>query len=106
MTTTAPPCPAWCDAHSPDQADWISNGRDVTKLCRHDVEAAHTEDGTPVTVMLDRLAALDQGTIEVDEPTIDLHCPGRLNRTEALRLAEALIHLVTISAPLACQWVA
>lgn len=101
--TTAPTCPAWCDA--PDE-DWTSNSRDVVKLCSHDLEAAHTLDGEPATLTLNRLATLDQGRIDIEEPTIEIDCPGRLTRVEALRLAEAILHLVTTSAAVIAQCVA
>lgn len=107
VNSTAPACPEWCDSHADPNDGWDSNGRDVTKFCTHETEAARTIDHEAVTVTIARYATLDDGELAVENDSFEVFCPGRLSRAEVLKLAETILHTLSTSLPVEIrQWVA
>ena len=86
----APPaCPDWCQAQHPH--GWDVQPTVTVKACGAHVEAPNDIDGEAAAVEIHRFVFADCGEVEMEDPTIQVYCLGRLSHIGALHLAEALI---------------
>jgi hypothetical protein len=97
MLDLAPPaCPTWCEnrgAHG-----WDAHPSAMTKTCTVAV-SIDCRDGEAVSAVLERFAAIEFGEVVVEAPAVRLDSTGRIDAHSALRLAGALVSLVTWAAP-------
>lgn len=91
LAAQAPACPNWCNEHD-DDTGWLIAAGSITKSC-----GCVLIDTDDTLLRLERFAAIEDGVLRVDGPSVRLESCGTLTRVDALRLAEALVGGVAVT---------
>lgn len=86
-----PECPPWCRVTH--ETRWDMHPGVTDRVCRRIVQTAADAE-----IMLQRYASVEDGQVQVEAPTIEVHAPQAMYGWDAAQLADTLARVVDIMA--------